>query len=103
MNLQVYELLATDQENQKNDPYIFPNLMGDEIAAKMPMSIVFSTEFDFYLGGSLELATLLKRNGRLLDLCISPGAQHAFYLNYAFPNTDIFYSDFAKAIKVHLK
>ena len=95
--------MATDPENQKKDPYIFPNLMGDEIAAKMPMSIVFSTEFDFYLGGSLELADLLKRNGRLLDLCIHPKGQHAYYFSYDFPISDVFYSDFAKAVNVYLK
>lgn len=64
--------MVTDEDSQKNDPYIFPNLMGDEVASKMPKSVVFSTEFDFYLGGSLELAGLLKKNGKLLDLCIHP-------------------------------
>ena len=72
INKQVYALMATDAETQKSDPYIFPNLMGDELASKMPNTVVFSTEFDYYLGGSLELAGLLKKNGKLFDLCIHP-------------------------------
>ena len=77
--------------------------MGDEIASKMPMSVVTSSEFDFYLGGSLELADLLKRNGRLHDLIIHPGGQHAYYLGFQLPIADRFYQDFAKVINLFLK
>ena len=50
--LAVYKLSAEDEVAQKKDRWIFPNLMGDEIAKKMPMSFVFTAEFDFFRKGA---------------------------------------------------
>ena len=35
-------------EIASKDRWIWTNLMGDELAKKAPMTIVYTTEFDFY-------------------------------------------------------
>jgi hypothetical protein len=60
------ECNATDWENQKNDPQLFPVLMGDALAKRVPPTIVTGREFDDYFRDSNEYAELMRRNGRLL-------------------------------------
>lgn len=98
-----YEFLAKDKDSQKNDKDIFPNLMGDELASKMPPTVVFTSEFDFFRIGSEELIEVLKKNGKLLDSCIHPGGHHGFFIRYHFGITDGFYSDVAKVTDKYLK
>jgi hypothetical protein len=43
--------------------------MSDEIAQKMPKTVVFSSEFDFFLVATRELAEKLK-----CETCVHPGA-----------------------------
>jgi len=38
--------------------YVWPNLMGDELAKKVPPVILLTTEFDFYRTGAEEAAQL---------------------------------------------
>jgi hypothetical protein len=36
-------------EGAKVDRYVFPNIMGDELALKVPPTIIYTTEFSWYL------------------------------------------------------
>ena len=50
--------------------YVWPNLMGDELAKKVPPVILLTTEFDFYRTGAEEAAKLYERNGTLIEFGI---------------------------------
>ena len=46
-------LLAKDDLSiAAKDRYVFPNEMGDELAAKVPHVVVYTGEFDFYRRGA---------------------------------------------------
>jgi acetyl esterase/lipase len=71
------ECNATDWENQKTDPQLFPCLMGDELASKCPPSFITTREFDDYKRDSLEYAELMRKNGKLLaEPYVQPGTTH---------------------------
>jgi acetyl esterase len=89
-----YNMMVEDPAKHEDDPMIFCNLMSDEIAQKMPRTIVFSSEWDFYLDASRDLAKKLNA-----EICVHPGAQHLFFMNFDAKITDIFFADYAKAVK----
>ena len=60
------ECNATDWENQKEDPDLFPVLMSDEIASKVPMTIITGREFDCYKRDCLEYAEVMRKHSKLL-------------------------------------
>ena len=70
------------------------------MAKMFPKTVIFTSEFDFLLTSSLELATKLRKNGRLHGLCIHPGTHHQFFLIFEFLISDLFYNDFTKAINI---
>jgi hypothetical protein len=45
-----------DQAEIINDPEVFPNLMGDELASQVPPTIIYSTEFDDHRQDAEEAA-----------------------------------------------
>lgn len=102
IHMGIYNLLADDLNKQINDPYLFPNLMSDSIAKKMPPTFVFTTEFDFELIPSKELIYLLKKNGTLLDYCIHPGVNHGWYIHFNTSTSHIFFDDFKKVVDLYL-
>jgi acetyl esterase/lipase len=57
---------ATDWPNQKEDPNLFPVLMSEEIAAKVPMTLITGREFDCYKRDCLEYAELMRKHDKLL-------------------------------------
>ena len=50
--------------------------MSDQVFQQLPMTAVFTSEFDCFLRCSTKFAEKLKRNGRLLELVIHPGLNH---------------------------
>ena len=70
-------LIALDFDKQKHDPLLFPAKATAEILAKVPPTIMWSTEFDMFLTETLRLANRLRACGRLLELAILPGIKHA--------------------------
>jgi hypothetical protein len=56
-----------DQSEIVNEPLIFPNEMSLELAAKVPPTIVYSTEFDFFRKMAEEACYLYQEAGTLLD------------------------------------
>ena len=82
-----------------DSPEVFPNLMSDEIAAKFPPSVVFTSEFDYLRVASEELAKKLEKNGKLVDYCDHPGTIHCWW--FKFPNqpvSDVYFADQKKVI-----
>lgn len=54
--------------------------MSEELAAKVPPTIVYSTEFDFFRKMAEEACYLYENAGTLLDCGIQAGALHMGYL-----------------------
>ena len=72
--------------------------MGDKIAKKFPKTVIFTAEFDYLRQSAEELAQLLRKNGRLLDICIRDGVDHAFYLKFPHKRNHEHYSDMRKVL-----
>jgi hypothetical protein len=54
--------------------------MGLELASKVPPTIVYTTEFDFFRKIAEEACFLYESAGTLLDCGIQAGALHEGYL-----------------------
>lgn len=71
------KMFSADPENYATDAIVFPVLMGNELAAKVPMTFVSTREFCHFRKDAEEYAALLEKNGRLLnDIYIHPGSTH---------------------------
>ena len=82
--------------------WTFPNLMGDELAKKVPLTVVYTTEFDMYRKMAVELRDLLKKNKKLLDFGVLPGTDHASYSNYSTRRSDAWFNDVARVVAAYL-
>lgn len=69
-------MCSVNFEQQKDDPYLYSIKMPDEIAKQLPMTAVFTSEFDCFRRCSTNFAEKLHRHGRLLELVIHPGLNH---------------------------
>ena len=81
------------------DPQLFPNLMADSVAGKMPAAVVMTSEFDYLRIAADELAGLLERNGRLLDYCCHPSCTPCWWVEMDHPRSNAFYRDVAAVFK----
>jgi len=78
----VYGWLSDKPRDQwMTDPYLFPNEMGDELAAKVPPVVIVTAEFDLLRYMSREARDLYQRNGKLLHYIEYGGGYHASYEN----------------------
>ena len=84
------------------DPYVFPNVMSDEMASKVPPVVVYTAEFDFYRRASQHAADLYKKNGTLLHHVVLKGYTHAGYVDFTLKKTSVWYSDFGRLCKKYL-
>ena len=76
-HLAMIKMYASDYENQGQDSNLWPLLVTNDLAKKLPMTLVTTREFDRFRQDSAEYAELLDKNGRLLtDLYIYPGTPH---------------------------
>jgi len=50
--------------------------MADEVMAQLPMTAVFTSEFDSFRRCSTNFAEKLHKNGRLCEFVIHPGLNH---------------------------
>jgi len=96
-------MLSKDEpEVMKNDRWIWTNLMGDELAKKVPPTIIYTLEFDFYRRMAEESAELYKRNGTLLDYGCLSGVYHGHFMSYGLKKTDVWYKDVARICSKYL-
>ena len=73
-------MLATDFEKQtiENDPVLYPGLILDEQLAKMPPTVITTSEMDFARRDSVHFSGRLKSVGRQLDLLDMPRVTHGY-------------------------
>jgi len=69
-------IAGPDIESMTNDPMLFPGHANEEILSKMPPTIVWDAEFDFYITEATRFANRLRACGRLLELVVFPGSKH---------------------------
>ena len=67
--------------------------MSDKVAKKFPYTVVMTSEFDYFRKGAEELANRLKISGRLLDICIHPGVDHTWYMQFKLERANIHYEN----------
>lgn len=72
---------------------MYPAHMDDETAENFPMSLVFTSEFDYNRRDCEDLAKKLHKNGRLLDYCCHKGGVHIFYMEMSHPKAEQFWMD----------
>ena len=84
------------------DVYLFPNIMSDALAARVPPVVLVTGEFDFYRHMTREARDLYKRNGTLLHYIEFGGGYHASYNNFLMKQSDVWFKDFAKLTEFYL-
>lgn len=73
---------------------IFPaELCEDEILAKFPPTIVFTSEFDLFGRSTEQLAERLHKVGRLVDFVIHPGTTHVWFVVQSHPTAGDYFKD----------
>merc|ERR550525_882890 len=85
MQRKLWKLIATDLEAQHNDPLLWPGKASDELLEKMPPTVMFEDEFDFYITEAQRFSRRLRAAGRLLEYVEFPGCTHAMHL---FPTAE---------------
>ena len=58
--------------------YVFPGKASMAQVAKLPPTVVFTAEYDFYRPDAMEFAQKLKKAGKLLDYGDYGGCDHGF-------------------------
>jgi len=71
----IWRLIAGDAA-MSTDPLLYPGKADEETLCKMPPTIVWEGEFDFYLTEATRFANRLRAAGRLLELVVIPGVKH---------------------------
>lgn len=64
--------------------------------------MLISAEWDPYVIANDRFAKRLRRNGRLLENLVYPGANHAFFYNFNFKLSADFWNDLRKALNAYL-
>ena len=72
-----YENMTENFYRSKNDPYIFPIKMTDDVMKLLPPTAVFTGEFDFFRRDACAFAERLQKNKRLYAFFIESGLNHA--------------------------
>jgi len=68
-------------DKKREDPLLFPGNASDEIIGKMPPTIVWESEFDFFITEATRFANRLRAAGRLLEFVVIPGTKHGTDMN----------------------
>ena len=67
---------AVQMESLKDDAMLYPGKADEKLLKKMPPTIVWSAEFDYYITEATRFASRLREAGRLLEFVVIPGAKH---------------------------
>merc|ERR1719285_696336 len=84
----IWTMIAGGEERlqvMKQDPLLFPGKADESLLARMPPTIVWENEMDFYITEATRFAARLRAAGRLLELVVIPGSLHGsgMYPNHA--------------------
>ena len=85
------------------DVYLFPNIMSDALAARVPPVVLVSGEFDFLRYHVTEARDLYERNGKLIAYLEFGGGYHGSYANYDMGQSDVWFEDFRKLTEYYLQ
>ena len=77
-----YKLHATDFEAQQDDDLLYPGKASDDLLAKLPMTAVWTSEFDFFKRDNLKYAERLRAVGKLIDVSNMPGMTHGYQITF---------------------
>jgi len=73
----IWRLIAGPKmESLKDDAILYPGKADEALLTKMPPTIVWESEFDFYITEATRFASRLRAAGRLLEFVVIPGAKH---------------------------
>jgi len=73
----IWRLIAGPKmDSLKDDPILYPGKADEALLSKMPPTIVWEAEFDFYITEATRFASRLRAAGRLLEFVVTPGAKH---------------------------
>jgi len=73
----IWRLIAGDGiESMRTDPLLYPGKADEETLCRMPPTIVWEGEFDFFITEGTRFANRLRAAGRLLELVVIPGVKH---------------------------
>ena len=75
-------ILSDCEKDPYEDRWIFPNLMGDDLAKKVPKVIVRTTEYCFFNYMAREARDLYERNDSLIDYACYGGVWHGHFMFY---------------------
>ena len=100
----IWECIATDLDEQRknSDPLLFPAKADDELLAKMPPTIIWEVEFDYFITEATRMARRLRAAGRLLELYIAPGVTHGGDLEPDLEVTRRILDDYKLALETYL-
>ena len=87
---------SQNEEEIMKDVYTFPNLISDELAAKVPPVVIVTGEFDMFRYAGREARDVYERNGKLAHYIEFGGSYHTLFLQYAMPHSDIWFNDFTR-------
>jgi acetyl esterase/lipase len=90
-------------EEWAKDRYLFPNEMGDQLAAKVPPVVILTAEFDSFRYSSQEARDLYQKNGKLIQYIELGGGYHCSWMNYAMAQTNVWYKDFTRLTQFYLQ
>lgn len=100
----VYGWLSDKPKDQwMTDPYLFPNEMGDKLAAKVPPVVIVTAEFDLLRYHSREARDLYQKNGKFLHYIEYGGGYHASYENFYMEESNVWQKDFKKLTDYYLQ
>jgi len=77
-----FGLIATDYDNQQDDPVLYPGRMSLEDMKKIPPVVIYTSEYDFLRREALQLVEDLRKAGKYLDHHDLPGVEHGFQINH---------------------
>ena len=63
-------------DSLKDDAILYPGKTDETLLTKMPPTIIWEAEFDFYITEATRFASRLRAAGRLLEFVVIPGAKH---------------------------
>jgi acetyl esterase/lipase len=96
-----YNCDQTDPDFLYN-PYVFSNEMDLSVAANVPPTIVYSTEFDMFRHFAEEACDLYAEAGTLLDCGFEQGTIHMNYIFTDIPVTDQWYNSMKLIVDAYL-
>ena len=91
----IYEALAGENATTRtNDPWLFPNLITDELCEKAPPAVILTSEYDLMRKAAEQAAGTYRKNKNLLVYGNFRGAHHLFHHDYTHERSDAWYNTF---------